>query len=262
MKPIGRFLFTLSISATLFSWVILPVEWLTEKHEQYTLHYTSIDLQNKDAYNALLEKGVKSVQSFLKSPFKKPFEIYIHPNRQSLDTQWQKDWGMPDFKSDCWMVASGVATRLDMLSPKRWSTEACEHNYNETEKTQNLITHELFHVYHGQVNVSPDFSNTDKIDWFVEGFATYASGQCDADRIKEIKKAIAENKIPASLDNFWTGKLKYGLSGSVVMYIDQKYGREQLKALLVLNKKADILNHLAVSEEDLLKNWKQYINAL
>ncbi len=262
MKLTYRFLLILGISFISFSWIALPIEWLTEKHEQYTLHYTSIDLQNKDEYNTILGKGIKSVESFLKSPFKNTFGVYIHPNRQSLDAQWQKDWGMPDFKSECWMVASGVSTKLDMISPKRWGTEACEHNYNETAKTQNLITHELFHVYHGQVNASPDFSNTDKIDWFVEGFATYASGQCDADRIKEIKKAIAENKIPTSLDDFWTGKLKYGLSGSVVMYIDQKYGRDKLKALLAFNKKADILNHLAVSEEDLLKNWKQYINTL
>lgn len=262
MKLASRFLFMLGLGIICLSWVAPPIEWLTEKHEQYNLHYTSIDLQNKDEYNEILAKGIKSVESFLKSPFKNYFAVYVHPNRQSLDAQWQKDWNMPDFKSECWMVASGVATKLDMISPKRWSTEACEHNYNETAKTQNLITHELFHVYHGQVNKSPDFSDTDKIDWFVEGFATYASGQCDTERIKEIKKAIAENKIPASLDNFWTGKLKYGLSGSVVMYIDQKYGRDKLKALLVFNKKADILRQLAISEEDLLKNWRQYINTL
>ena len=262
MKLTSSLLLILGLSILSISWVALPIEWLTEKHEKYTLHYTSIDLQNKDEYNAILEKGIKSVEAFLKSPFKNTFAVYVHPNRQSLDAQWQKDWGMPDFKSECWMVASGVATKLDMISPKRWSTESCEHNYNETTKTQNLITHELFHVYHGQLNASPDFSNTDKIDWFVEGFATYASGQCDADRIKEIKKAIAENKIPTSLDDFWTGKLKYGLSGSVVMYLDHKYGRDKLKALLVFNKKTDIFNHLPLSEKDLLKNWKQYINTL
>lgn len=261
MKLIGRLLLIIACILS-FNWMVLPVEWLTENHKDYTLHYTSIDLQNKDDYNELLVNGIKSVESFLKSPFKKTFAVYIHPNRQSLDTQWQKDWNMPDFKSECWMVASGIATKLDMISPKRWNTEACEHDYNETVKIQKLITHELFHVYHGQVNVSPDFSETDKIDWFVEGFATYASGQCDADRIREIKKAIEENKIPAALDNFWTGKLRYGFSGSVVMYIDRKYGRDLLKELLVFNKKAAILNRLAISEEELLKNWKQYMIAL
>lgn len=68
------------------------------------------------------------------------------------------------------------------------------------KKTQQLITHELVHVYHGQLNASPDFSNVEGIDWFVEGLATYASGQCDSLRISEIKKAISGNKIPNGLD--------------------------------------------------------------
>jgi hypothetical protein len=26
---------------------------------------------------------------------------------------------MPAFKSECWMVASGIATKLDMIAPKQ-----------------------------------------------------------------------------------------------------------------------------------------------
>lgn len=85
------------------------------------------------------------------------------------------------------MVASGIATKLDMISPKMWDKESCEHQYAETKK-HNSSLHELVHVYHGQLNASPDFSNVEGIDWFVEGLATYASGQCDSLRIAEIKK--------------------------------------------------------------------------
>jgi hypothetical protein len=120
----------------------------------------------------------------------------------------------------------------------------------------------LVHVFHGQLNVSPDFSNTEGIDWFVEGLATFASGQCDALKISEVKKAIEDNKIPESLDNFWTGKVKYGLSGSVVMFIDHKYGRTQLKELLPLNKKLQILSVLKTTESELLNEWKKYIQDL
>lgn len=118
------------------------------------------------------------------------------------------------------------------------------------------------HVYHGQLNVSPDFSNVDGIDWFVEGLATYASGQCNKTRIAEIKKAISDNTIPASLDNFWTGKIKYGLSGSVVMFIDHRYGRTTLKELLPLSKKSEILALLKTTEQELLSDWKNYIQLL
>jgi len=240
-------------------WKTFQNNWLVEKQKSYTLFYSSNDIQNKKEYKKLIEKGITSVKNFFKSAYSKKFDVYIHPNRNSLDSTWQKDWNMPDFKSECWMVASGVGTRLDVISPKTWDETACEHVYSETEKTQKLITHELFHVYHGQINASPDFSTTEKMDWFVEGFATFASGQCDSARMAEVKKAIAENKIPKSLDNFWTGKIKYGLSGSVVMYIDYKFGRATLKNLLPLTKKTEILSLLKITEEKLLEDWKNYI---
>ena len=209
-----------------------------------------------------IEDGQASVKTFFNSSYKKQFDIYIHPNRHSLDSTWKKDWNMPDFKSECWMVASGTATKLDMISPRIWDKEACEHVYADARKTQQLITHELIHVFHGQLNANPDFSNVEGIDWFVEGLATYASGQCDSTRVTEIKKAISENKIPNGLNGFWTGKLRYGLSGSVVMFIDKKYGRAKLIELLRSNKKSELLSALKTTEPELLVDWKKYIQKL
>jgi hypothetical protein len=100
------------------------------------------------------------------------------------------------------------------------------------------------------------------IDWFVEGLATYASGQCDSLRIAEIKSAVSENKIPQKLDDFWKGKLRYGLSGTMVMYMDKKHGRLKLKEILPCNKKADLLSKLNTTESELLEGWKKFIVAL
>ena len=261
-KQTSFLLLTVLLTAILFGWTIVEDKWIVEKQNGYSLYYTTLDKQNIVEYKAYFEAGKKTVEEFFQSSFKNDFSIYIHPSRSSLDSAWQKDWNMPDFKSQCWMVASGVANKLDIISPKLWDKEACEHVYSETKNTQQLITHELFHVYHGQLNVSPDFSNVEGIDWFVEGFATFASGQCDTLRITEVKKAINDNKIPKSLDNFWIGNIKYGLSGSVVMYINQKYGREKLKDLLPLNKKSDILSTLRTTETELLNEWKKYIKNL
>ena len=165
---------------------------------------------------------------------------------------------MPEFKSECWMVASGVGDKLDMISPKNWDKESCEHRYDDKLKTQQLITHELFHVYHGQLNASSDFSNTENIDWFVEGLATFASGQCDSLKIAEVKKAILDTKFAKSLNDFWKGKLRYGMSGSMVMFIETKYGRAKLKDLLQFNTKPAILTALNTTEETLLTEWKNY----
>lgn len=259
MKSKNLMITVLFLSLLFIGWKAFDQEWLTERRKGYTLKYTSSDKKNKKEYRKLIEEGMASVAFFFSDDFKNEFDVFIHPNRLSLDNAWKKDWNMPDFKSECWMVASGVATKLDVISPKLWDKEACEHVYSDTQKTQQLITHELFHVYHGQLNISPDFSDVQGMDWFVEGLATYASGQCDSKRIAEVQKAISENKIPQSLDQFWTGKIKYGLSGSVVMFIDKTYGREKLKTLLALNKKSELLKALNTTEAELLAAWKSNI---
>jgi hypothetical protein len=237
-------------------------QWIIENHNSYKLFYTSVDRKNIKEYSKLIENGIISVKEFFNSTFDKEFDVVIHPNRNSLDSSCQHDWNMPEFKSECWMVASGVATRLDMISPKMWDKEACEHIYKEKQRTQNLVSHELVHVFHGQLNRSPDFSNTEGIDWFIEGLATYASGQLDSLRINEIKQAISENKIPTKSDDFWKGKLRYGLSGSLVMFIDKKYGRASLIELLPFNKKSELFSNLNTTEPELLDGWKRYIETL
>ena len=243
-------------------WIVPGNNWLVKEYEYYTLMFTSADQPNIIDYNKFLASGINSVGTFFNSCFHKKFTIVIHPGRHSLDSTWQTDWKMPEFKSECWMVASGMATKLDMISPVFWETETCEHNYSDKKSMQQLITHELIHVYHGQVNKSPDFSNVEGIDWFVEGLATFASGQCDSKRIAMVKEAIAGDKVPSSLDNFWTGKVKYGLSGSMVMFIENKYGRIRLKELLPLTKKSEILSSLQTTEPELLKEWEKYIRNL
>ena len=131
------------------SWKNIGTNWITEKQNGYTLCYTSVDKNNKGQYQKFIENGIAFVKTFFHAAYNKGFTVFIHPNRHSLDSTWQKDWNMPNFKSDCWMVASGVANRLDMISPKCWDKETCEHIYAETKNTQQLITHELVHVFHG-----------------------------------------------------------------------------------------------------------------
>lgn len=246
----------------IFAFAQTAKNWSYENHNGYRLFHTQTDQPNDAEYAKLMDNGITTVNQFFKAPYKKPFDIYIHPTRQSIDSTWQSDWKMPDFKSECWMVASGVAIRLDVISPKTWNKSACEHDYTNKDKTQQLLTHELTHVFHGQSNASPDFSDVEAIDWFVEGLATYASGQCDAARIADVKQLVSENKAPNTLNNFWKGKSKYGLSGSMVQYIDRQYGRKKLIALLPFNKKTQILEALQTSEAELLNGWKTYISKL
>lgn len=234
-------------------------DWQTIEGQRFDLYFQESDRAELVDYQPIFEKACTTAEQFFGQPFPQKFQIYLHPDRASLDAQWQRDWQMPDFKSECWMVASGVAAKLDLIAPKKWDTESCEHRWADQAAVQRLIAHEMAHVFHGQRNASPDFSDVSGLDWFVEGLAVYASGQCDSARLAPAKMAVQSGKAPAALDDFWKGKLKYGLSGSVVMYLDQRFGREKLLALLPFNRKADLLAALGISEEALLAGWREFL---
>jgi hypothetical protein len=74
------------------------------------------------------------------------------------------------------MIASGVGHRLDILSPNAWAKEACDHNANDSTEIRKVIWHELVHVFHGQYNPDHTFNYIEKLDWLVEGTATFVSG--------------------------------------------------------------------------------------
>jgi hypothetical protein len=223
--------------------------------EQFIIVHDATDSVDLEVLNQQLINAVEQTEKFFGKAFPKTFVVNIYPTRQQMDEQWRRDWSEPAFTSECWMVASGVATKLDMLSPERWKTEACEHSATDIIRVQRLITHEVVHVYHGQQNPSPDFSNTKGIDWLVEGLATYASGQLDEKRMNDVLTLRNEGKIPSSLDEFWKGKYKYGLAGSVVKYLDDVYGRQKLIELLAKTSKEQVLQVLNTTEKNLLENF-------
>src|SRR5262245_48835067 len=123
--------------------LLLFLDWKKKEFTDFHLYYTTPD----EAIISTLEKdvhaGIKETKSFFDLPFKKRFDVYIFPNRDELNKQWRKDWNMPDFNSQCWMVASGVANRLDVLSPLSWKKEACDHNPSDSVEISRIIFHEL-----------------------------------------------------------------------------------------------------------------------
>jgi hypothetical protein len=225
------------------------------QREQFIIVHDATDLTYLQVLNQQVLKAVEHTEDFFSKPFPKSFTVNVYSSRERMEEQWRKDWSEPSFKSECWMVASGIATKLDMLSPLKWKSEACEHSASDTVRVQRLVTHEVVHVYHGQQNPSPDFSNTNRIDWLVEGLATYVSGQLDQKRMDDVLTLKKEGKIPATLDDFWKGKYKYGLAGSIVKYFDEVYGRDTLSKLLSKTSKEEVLQTLNTSEKDLLEKF-------
>lgn len=226
---------------------------------KYSIAYVLENEHEIPVYQKLFDMGVRQTENFFGKTFMQTFVVNLHPSRASLDRQWQNDWKMPDFKSECWMVASGISTQLDMIAPTRWKTEACEHNVADSLATQRLVTHEMVHVFHGQHNASGDFSAVEKLDWFVEGLATYASGQLTEVRMDDIRQLVQRGSAPTTLDDFWKGKFRYGQSGSAVRYLDEKYGRQVLISLMSAKSKVELLAALRTDEITFLQGWKEFV---
>ena len=254
--PLVFFLF---VSISTFAQPPDSTIWLKKDHSSFTFSYQNRDQKISNQMDLDVRKGISRITSFFGHPFANKFQAFLFPDRASLDRQWQKDWGLPDFKAECWMVASGVAQRLDILSPSAWRKETCEHDAADRNEVKSLILHELVHVFHGQYNSKPDFSGMDDLSWLVEGVATYASGQLDNQRLGKVRNLVTAGMAPVALEDFWKGSEKYGLAGSLVRYVDKRYGRAVLFELLRQTDEKKILEVLKINEPGLINGWKESV---
>jgi hypothetical protein len=206
-----------------------------------------------------LQEGRKRVEVFFGRPFARPFDIEIFSGRAAFDSYFQKRWKVP--KTEAWMVAAGVADRFMILSLRVWKTEAVEHNPADAAHLRDLIAHELVHVYHGQQNPTGDFDGMDDLGWFVEGLATYVSGQLSHEHRGAPAAAIQAGKAPDRLAAAWSGRYRYGVCGSMVEFIDQRWGRPTIWKLLAVTKPDVALKLLGVTEAEFLKEWQRFVLA-
>jgi formylglycine-generating enzyme required for sulfatase activity len=217
--------------------------------------------RDKDVAAALMlyiQEGLKKVERFFGQPFKQTFEVEVFPNRAAFDKYFLTRWKIP--KTEAWMVASGVADRMVILSPRVWKTEAVEHDPADTGHIRDLIAHELVHVYHGQYSPRPDFDGMDNIGWFVEGLAVYVSGQLERSHRTAAGEALKAGKAPTRLADAWSGRYRYGVSGSMAEFVHQRYGLAVVKKMLVVVSNEEALNLLNTTEGEFLEAWKAHVS--
>jgi hypothetical protein len=206
-----------------------------------------------------LDAGKKAVERFFDRPFPKTFDVEVLPSRSSFDEYFHRRWKIP--KTEAWMVASGVADRMVILSPRVWNAEAREHNPANTDHVRDLIAHELVHVYHGQFCPKPDFDGMDDMGWFVEGLAVLVSGQLEHSHRSAAADALKAGKAPARLADAWSGRYRYGVSGSMVEFVDKRFGRDVIRKLLTAQTNEEALKILNTTEAQFLENWKADVAA-
>lgn len=216
-----------------------------------------IDRETAATLKPHVEAGQRRIEKYFGKPFPKPFEVEVLPNRASFDEYFQRRWKAA--KTEPWMVGAGVADRFVLLSPRVWKTEAREHNPDDAGHLRDLVAHELVHVYHGQICPKPEFDGMDDMGWFVEGLAVYVSGQLEHTHRTAAADAIRLGKAPAKLADAWAGKHRYGVSGSLVEFVEKRYGRETIRKLLTITSNGDALKLLDTTEAQLLHDWSDSI---
>ncbi|MGB6157964.1 MAG: hypothetical protein WBH45_06765 [Acidobacteriaceae bacterium] len=204
---------------------------------------------HKDALTSIGE-----IQSFFGAPYPDPIHFLLVDDRADFDAAVKK-YGLSP--TQCWMVGVGTADQMVVLSPEDWKKQACEHNPSDVEATRQLVKHELIHVYHGQFNPTRDFTGIDDLDWFIEGLAVYGSGQLTQERLQQIHSAVVAGQVPDALSKIWTGPNRYGFAGSLVRYVDQKWGRATIVRLLKARSSAEALGTLNTNEKTLLAGWRE-----
>ncbi len=203
-----------------------------------------------------LEWGTQRIETMF-GPFPGTATARIFPHREGFSAALREAWGIPE--TACWMVGAADDHSLYLLSPDVWREEACEHDPDDAEHRRQLIAHEAVHVYHGQVNPSEDIGLLEELGWFVEGLATYVSGQLQTDHAGRAAAAIAAGESPESLPSAWSGEYRYGVTGSMVAYIDEVWGRETLTAALESTTQTELLTRLGTTEPPFLSGWQAWV---
>jgi pyrroloquinoline quinone biosynthesis protein B len=212
-----------------------------------------------DAVLSDLRAARPEVEGFLGVRLLEDVRVQVLPGRDAFSAALPPAWGLG--RTACWMVASAVADRMFVLSPRAWRTDACEHDPDDAVHVRRLLAHELVHALHGQHNPTRDFTGLDDLGWFIEGLAVYASGQLDGTRLAETRAAVADGHAPARLAEAWSGRWRYGIAGSLVAFADRRVGRAGLARMLAATSQDALLAELGLAEQELLDAWAAWLAA-
>jgi hypothetical protein len=201
--------------------------------------------------------GVERIETYFGAPFPAPVRIRVFSGRAEMDAYMREAWGMQE--TACWMVGGAEEGALILLSPRVWREEACDHDPDDEDHVRDLVAHELVHVYHMQRNSTHEFDGVEGLDWFVEGLATFVSGQYERFHMNRAREAIDAGAAPAGLEDAWTGSYRYGVSGSLVAYLESRLGRSGIGGLLAARHLDEVLAAVGMTEPQLLAAWAEWV---
>jgi hypothetical protein len=223
----------------------------------HTLWYATAAPGEVAELDPLLSTGMDLVADALGVPWQRPVTVTITADRAAFDASLPAAWRLAP--TGCELVARGAAEALFVLAPRAWSEQACGHDAADREHVALVLRHELVHALHGQHNPRPDVAGMQELAWFVEGLATFASGQLEQECDTEARRALAAGQAPARLADAWSGEFRRGVCGSLVAYLDAHCGPDTLQPMLGATTQAELLALAGLNEEELLADWAAWV---
>ena len=235
-------------------------ELVAEEHTGYRLEFVAADRAVAQSLIPMIERGRATTEQFFATTYPSSFVVRVMPDRAALTARWRVAWNQPALQTECWMIAGGWATELDMLSPTVWRTESCGHDGSNQTHVENVLAHELVHVLHGQRN-SGFVSLISTTPWIVEGIATFASGQWASEYASSARTTLSGGFAPQTFSALWASPANYALAGSVFAYVNQRVGADAVRRLLTVRTEAELLTALSTDAPTLLRDWRAWLLA-
>ncbi len=224
---------------------------------QVRIELSKPDEPLRPSFERYVADAEKKITSFFGAPFRKQMTLRVLPSRKLFDEALHKRWKMEPTQP--WMVGAAGADVLFLLSPRVWKAEAQEHDPNDEKEIADIVCHELVHSYHSQINPSRELDGLDAMAWFVEGLATYASGQLERKQKGIAEREVAEGRVPTKLEDAWQGRARYGVAGSMVRFVDERFGRKKVVELLKTTSNEGAMKTLGISDIQFLADWKKWV---
>jgi hypothetical protein len=227
------------------------------------VHKLTIQYEEKDSIVAATLEGyarggIMEIELFFDRVFPDSLTVQVLTDRGSFDAYALESWGIPE--TQCWMVGAAGVRTVALLSPLEWRPE-CDHDPNDDQHVRDVLVHELVHVFHMQHSPTDEFLGAEEIGWFVEGLATYVSGQLAASHADRARKAVEVGAVPSRLADAWSGEYRYGVAGSLAAFLDAKVGRVTFTRLLAATTQAQLLAPTGLLEEEFLEEWESWVRA-
>jgi hypothetical protein len=221
-----------------------------------TMTYQAVDSSAAVVLEDYADYGAAVIERFFDQRFSDPVTIRILPDRESFDAYAAKNWGLQ--QTQCWMVGAAGTTEMVLLSTRHWKPE-CDHDPEDAGHVRNLVVHELVHVFHMQSNPTDEFVGAEEVGWFVEGLATYVSGQLESSHADRAREAVETGETPDRLVDAWSGPYRYGVAGSLAAFLDDQIGRTAFTELLTATTQAELLEPTGMSEQQFLAAWMKWV---